>query len=1283
MGSRRTRFAAFITTLAALLLSIAGIITAGPAFANAANPLPTTTGNATVAPNGDVTVTVSGTWSWLSQTCTGRFGTGWAVAWGDPNEPGNPVPTTNPVLLVGTPTDNTVHYNLLAPLGTCGLNGHPTGPWTDTHTYKAGTPIGDICVNMYDLHKSPADQPNDFIAGGPNHNKDNSVETNDFDPNSNTSGFCFKPAKIKIHKVDNHQPPNPLGGAQFGLWAGNAVAGNPVLTCTSAADGTCDFSVVNPGDYTIHEISAPAGYSPDANDRQVTVAKGQDLDVTQPFVDPRDTGWARIVKVLQDNNGNPVTVADKHVLDGASFVLYSDKNNNGALDAGETAKLWPDDSKDAACTISGGTGQCDIGPVLPGAYRVHETATPPNMTTGPDVNVTVVKSTHANPAIVNYANIVGALDINLVKSGPALAHVGDTFTYTFDATTNGPRLHNIQLQELAPNRCTTPISAATGDTNSNGFLEKGETWHWTCDHTVTAGDPNPLPNTAKVTGTDDFGRQVSATDDHSVIIIHPAIKVEKSGPATAHEGDTVTYTFKVTNIGDAALSNVQVVDDKLGNIGTIALLSAGDSQTLTKDFSVPAGNAVDNTVTACGIDPLSAKVCDDDHHHLVIVHPGITIVKSGPATAHVGDTVTYTFAVTNTGDNALTNVQVTDDKLGSIGTIASLAVNETKTLSKTYTVPDVPAVDNTATACGTDALQKQVCDDDHHHLVPIHPKILVEKSGPATAHVADVVTYTFKVTNTGDVDLSNVAVTDDKVGSVGTIPSLAVGASTTLTKDFTVPNVAAVDNTVTACGTDPLSLKVCDDDHHHLVTIHPAITVDKTAASQAHEGDKVTYTFAVKNTGDVALTNVAVTDDILGPIGTIGDLAVGESKTLTKDFTVPTPSTSAIVNTATACGDDPLQKEVCDHHDHHLDPIHPAIHIVKSGPALAHVGDTITYKFEVTNPGDVPLHDVVLTDPKCNTPPTIVAKTGTGDNILDLEDHWFYTCDHNVTASDPDPLPNTGTVTGIDPLDKTVTDKSSHTVDIIHPAIKVEKSGPAEAHEGDTVTYTFKVTNTGDVALSNVTVVDDKLGDVGTISSLDVNDSTTLSKDFKVPSPSTGVDNTVTACGTDPLSAKVCDDDHHHLTPKHPAITVVKSGPATATAGQTVTYTFKVTNTGDIDLKNVQVNDDKLGSIGTVPSLAIGESQTLTKDLVVPSGQTAIDNTVTACGTDTLSLQVCAQDKHHMDVTQVLGENVVRPSAPLAVTGADLGWRSLVGLLLLGFGVGLRVIRRRNRRSEA
>src|SRR4051794_18383399 len=621
MGSPRKRFAALLIALVALSLSIAGIINAGVAK-SAVNP-----------------ATGCGEDSFL--------GTAFPAS-GSTVHPGD--------LVGATFVDESVLYN-------------PTDP-ADPHHLQFS--IDGSAIPQAPLSVPATQGPNTFIAPGgtdtmytlksptaliakpaEKFNTDiqfklpaslgrglHTIFLKAWDSDNNKpGGDCgaatwtvdIVPSKIVLHKTDDHQPPNPLPGAVFGLWAGNTTAGNPIANCTSQADGTCTFDNLDAGTYTTHETSAPAGYSPDPATVTVTVALGETKDVTQPFIDPRDTGWARIVKVLKDGNGNPVAVADKHVLDGAAFVLYSDKNNSGALDAGETVKLWPNDAQDAVCTISGGTGQCDIGPVLPGAYRVHETATPPNMTTGPDVNATVVKSTQANPVVVNYANIVGDLNINLIKDGPALAHVGDTFTYTFDATTNGPKLHNIQLAELAPNRCTTAISGPTGDSNSNGFLEKGETWHWTCDHTVTAGDPNPLPNSAKVTGTDDFSRQVSATDDHSVIIIHPAIKVEESGPATAHEGDSVTYTFKVTNIGDVALSGVTLNDDKLGVVGTtIPMLSAGDSQTFTKDFTTPVGSSVDNTATTCGTDPLSKQVCDDDHHHLVIVHPGITIVKSGP-----------------------------------------------------------------------------------------------------------------------------------------------------------------------------------------------------------------------------------------------------------------------------------------------------------------------------------------------------------------------------------------------------------------------------------------------------------------------------------------------------------------------------------------------------------------------------------------------------------------------------------------------------------------------------
>ncbi|MBN2103310.1 hypothetical protein JW835_04630, partial [bacterium] len=64
--------------------------------------------------------------------------------------------------------------------------------------------------------------------------------------------------------------------------------------------------------------------------------------------------------------------------------------------------------------------------------------------------------------------------------------------------------------------------------------------------------------------------------------------------------------------------------------------------------------------------------------------------------------------------------------------------------------------------------------------------------------------------------------------------------------------------------------------------------------------------------------------------------------------------------------------------------------------------------------------------------------------------------------------------------------------------------------------------------------------------------------------------------------------------------------------GSTVTWTYIVTNTGGFDLTNVDVNDNKIGLIGTIPSLSIGASQTLTATGTAQLGQYA--NIATAIG---------------------------------------------------------------------
>ena len=93
-------------------------------------------------------------------------------------------------------------------------------------------------------------------------------------------------------------------------------------------------------------------------------------------------------------------------------------------------------------------------------------------------------------------------------------------------------------------------------------------------------------------------------------------------------------------------------------------------------------------------------------------------------------------------------------------------------------------------------------------------------------------------------------------------------------------------------------------------------------------GSPVTWSYEVKNTGNVVLTNVVVTDDKLGQIGTIASLAVGETKTLT---TLPGPIAVAgqYSNNATAIGKTPDESEVSDTDPDYYFGLAPGISLVK------------------------------------------------------------------------------------------------------------------------------------------------------------------------------------------------------------------------------------------------------------------------------------------------------------------------------------------------------------------
>ena len=96
----------------------------------------------------------------------------------------------------------------------------------------------------------------------------------------------------------------------------------------------------------------------------------------------------------------------------------------------------------------------------------------------------------------------------------------------------------------------------------------------------------------------------------------------------------------------------------------------------------------------------------------------------------------------------------------------------------------------------------------------------------------------------------------------------------------------------------------------------------------------------------------------------------------------------------------------------------PAIAVEKNGPATVYHGDQATYTFKVTNPGNVPLTAITVSDDKCAPVTGPTAKTGGNqDAALDPGETWTYTCTKTIAphqAGEANPIVNTVTATGTD-----------------------------------------------------------------------------------------------------------------------------------------------------------------------------------------------------------------------------------------------------------------------------
>lgn len=299
------------------------------------------------------------------------------------------------------------------------------------------------------------------------------------------------------------------------------------------------------------------------------------------------------------------------------------------------------------------------------------------------------------------------------------------------------------------------------------------------------------------------------------------------------------------------------------------------------------GREILNAVSATGTPPKGAAPTASTELTIPAqIQSGITVEKSADPTSYsdVGQRITFSFLVTNTGNTTLTGIALADSLVG-LSTpacpVTTLAPDATTTCTASYLVTqgdlDAGRVDNTATVTATDPFGDTVTDDGATSLTADTTASLTLAKGPLTPTVTragEITTYQFVIANAGNVTVSNIALADSLAGvsepectpalSTPLAPGGTVRCTTQRTALQSDIDNGSIENTATVTGTDPRGAAIAPVTDGATITVdqQPAMTLSKTPSVTEYDavGDVVDYTIVATNTGTVTLSNVFVSD---------------------------------------------------------------------------------------------------------------------------------------------------------------------------------------------------------------------------------------------------------------------------------------------------------------------------------------------------------------------------------------------------------------------------------------
>jgi len=390
----------------------------------------------------------------------------------------------------------------------------------------------------------------------------------------------------------------------------------------------------------------------------------------------------------------------------------------------------------------------------------------------------------------------------------------------------------------------------------------------------------------------------------------PIVCTMEVSPSSLSEPGDVTITITISNSGDTDMEKPLTLFDPtsqvvtgFGDDGSVTL-KAGETKVWTGTWSVNQRTLENGQIVFFA----KYTIVDEDGNSKSQSQPirgeiekndftsKITVTRTIiPETAREGQTVNVIYDIANEGNVSIMNLTLTENKdilADKLSIIPELKAGETAQVK-------LPVVMGKKDLTSEAAFTYTIADGTEEQTYTVDPQVILFGETNVVATLSSdskgvlmngTIKLTLKVENTGNIDYTDVRVTDPTLGDVFTNQTLPAGETLTLEKEITLTQttdfqfeVFATDNTGVESSflSNVLNLIAVDPDQ----ALNLEITLSSNKLEVYSTDEIVRFTVTVLNNSTVAASDVTIYQANT-EITTFSTIPAGESRTFSRDVTL-------------------------------------------------------------------------------------------------------------------------------------------------------------------------------------------------------------------------------------------------------------------------------------------------------------------------------------------------------------------------------------------------------------